>query len=76
MSEKYMSLQGMMANLFGGNLEIAKSKDGKATLIQGEIASGVPITAVVRKSHSMGSSIDLNIDGNRIEHVTDEPKFG
>lgn len=65
-----------MANLFGGNVEVAQSKDGKATLIQGEIVPGVPITAAVRQSHSMGSSIDLDVDGNRIEHVTDEPKFG
>lgn len=75
MSEEYMPLKGLLASLFGGQADVGTSGDGKATLVKGEIASGVPITAVIRPSDSTGSAVDVDIDGNRIKHVTDKPKF-
>lgn len=75
MSDKGMPLPEFLANLVGGNVEVAQSKDGKATTIRGEVVPGVPIDVTMRPSSSTGSTIDVNIDGTRISHVTDDPKL-
>ncbi len=74
-SDRYMPLPEFLANLVGGNLEVAQSKDGRATTIRGEVVPGVPIDVTVRPSSSTGGAVDVSIDGTRISHVTDDPKF-